>query len=93
MSMLKLDKNSRYNRTKLQDLKKRAKITSSQHCLTETIIVLLNTAPTAEELPEIDIDAIKDAIESGKDVEIIDGKVIAHETKPTNVDYKTRIFN
>lgn len=41
-----------------------------------TIVAVPNTAPTADKLPEIDIEALKNAIESGKDVEIIDGKVI-----------------
>ena len=52
-----------------------------------TIVAVPNTAPVADELPEINIEALKNAIESGKDVEIIDGKVIVHETKPTNVNY------
>ena len=73
---------------KLQDLEEKAKDNVIATLPDGTIIAIPNTAPTAEELPEIDIDAIKDAIESGKDVEIIDGKVIVHETKPTNVDYK-----
>lgn len=53
-----------------------------------TIVAVPKNAPVADELPEIDIEALKNAIESGKDVEIIDGKVIVHETKPTNVNYK-----
>ena len=53
-----------------------------------TIVAVPTNAPVADKLPEIDIEAIKNAIESGKDVEIIDGKVIVHETKPTNVNYK-----
>ena len=73
---------------KLQDLEEKAKGNVIATLPDGTIIAIPNTAPTAEELPEIDIDAIKDAIKSGKDVEIIDGKVIVHETKPTNVDYK-----
>ena len=73
---------------KLQDLEEKAKDKVIATLPDGTIIAIPNTAPTAEELPEIDIDAIKNAIESGKDVEIIDGKVIVHETKPTNVDYK-----
>ena len=73
---------------KLQDLEEKAKDNVIATLPDGTIIAIPNTAPTAEELPEIDIDAIKNAIESGKDVEIIDGKVIVHETKPTNVDYK-----
>ena len=52
-----------------------------------TIVAVPKNAPIADELPEIDIEALKNAIESGKDVEIIDGKVIVHETKPTNVNY------
>lgn len=67
---------------KLQDLEEKAKDNVIATLPDGTIIAIPNTAPTAEELPEIDIDAIKDAIESGKDVEIIDGKVIVHETKP-----------
>lgn len=73
---------------KLQDLEEKAKDNVIATLPDGTIIAIPNTAPTAEELPEIDIEAIKNAIESGKDVEIIDGKVIVHETKPTNVDYK-----
>ena len=53
-----------------------------------TIVAVPKNAPVADELPEIDIEALKNAIESGKDVEIIDGKVIVHETKPTNINYK-----
>ena len=53
-----------------------------------TIVAVPKNAPVADELPEIDIEALKNAIESGKNVEIIDGKVIVHETKPTNVNYK-----
>ena len=53
-----------------------------------TIVAVPNTAPTADKLPEIDIEALKNAIESGKDVEIVDGKVVVHETKQTNVNYK-----
>ena len=52
-----------------------------------TIVAVPKNAPVANELPEINIEALKNAIESGKDVEIIDGKVIVHETKPTNVNY------
>ena len=52
-----------------------------------TIVAVPKNAPIADKLPEIDIEALKNAIESGKDVEIIDGKVIVHETKPTNINY------
>ena len=52
-----------------------------------TIVAVPKNAPVADEHPEIDIEALKNAIESGKDVEIIDGKIIVHETKPTNVNY------
>lgn len=41
-----------------------------------TIVAVPKNAPVADELPEIDIEALKNAIESGKDVEIVDGKVI-----------------
>ena len=73
---------------KLQDLEEKAKDNVIATLPDGTIIAIPNTAPTAEELPEIDVEALKNAIESGKDVEIIDGKVIVHETKPTNVNYK-----
>lgn len=53
-----------------------------------TIVAVPNIAPTADELPEIDIEALKNAIESGKDVKIVDGKIVVHETKQTNVTYK-----
>ena len=58
-----------------------------------TIVAVPNTAPTADKLPEIDIEALKNAIESGKDVEILDGKVVVHETKQTNVNYKQEFSN
>lgn len=78
---------------KLQDLEEKAKDNVIATLPDGTIIAIPNTAPTAEELPEIDIDAIKNAIESGKDVEIIDGKVIVRDTKavadekPLNVEH------
>ena len=58
-----------------------------------TIVAIPNTAPTADKLPEINIEALKNAIESGKDVEIVDGKVVVHETKQTNVNYKQEFSN
>ena len=67
---------------KLQDLEEKAKDNVIATLPDGTIIAVPNTAPNAEELPEIDIEALKDAIESGKDVEIIDGKVIVRDTKP-----------
>lgn len=41
-----------------------------------TIVAVPKNAPVADELPEINIEALKNAIESGKDVEIIDGKIV-----------------
>jgi len=67
---------------KLQDLEEKAKDNVIATLPDGTIIAVPNSSPNAEELPEIDIEAIKDAIESGKDVEIIDGKVIVRDTKP-----------
>ena len=67
---------------KLQDLEEKAKDNVIATLPDGTIIAVPNTSPNAEELPEIDIEALKDAIESGKDVEIIDGKVIVRDTKP-----------
>ena len=58
-----------------------------------TIVAVPNTAPTTDKLPEIDIEALKNAIESGKDVEIVNGKVVVHETKQTNVNYKQEFSN
>ena len=72
---------------KLQDLEEKAKDNVIATLPDGTIIAIPNTAPTAEELPEIDIEAIKDAIESGKDVEIIDGKVVVRDTKSINVEH------
>ena len=78
---------------KLQDLEEKAKDNVIATLPDGTIIAIPNTAPTAEELPEIDIEALKNAIESGKDVEIIDGKVIVRDTKavadekPLNVEH------
>ena len=67
---------------KLQDLEEKAKDNVIATLPDGTIIAVPNSSPNAEELPEIDIEALKDAIESGKDVEIIDGKVIVRDTKP-----------
>ncbi|HEM4066595.1 TPA: LPXTG cell wall anchor domain-containing protein, partial [Streptococcus suis] len=41
-----------------------------------TIVAVPNTAPTAEELPAIDIEAVKEAIAKGQDVKVVDGKVV-----------------
>ncbi|NQN63506.1 hypothetical protein HPA11_04900, partial [Streptococcus suis] len=38
-------------------------------------------APTVAEKPAIDIDAVKDAITKGKDVTVVDGKVVVTNHK------------
>ena len=71
---------------KLQDLEEKAKHNIVTKLSDGTIVAVPKQAPTAEELPKIDVEALKQAIDAGKDVEIIDGKVVVHDTKPINVE-------
>ena len=72
---------------KLQDLEEKAKDNVIATLSDGTIVAVPKGTPVSEERPEIDIKALKEAIASGKDIEIIDGKVIVRATKPISVEH------
>ena len=78
---------------KLQDLEEKAKDNVIAKLPDGTIVAIPNGAPTAEELPEFDINSLNKGLDDSKDVEIIDGKVIVRDTKavadekPLNVEH------
>ena len=72
---------------KLQDLEEKSKHNIVTKLSDGTIVAVPKDTPISEERPEIDIKALKEAIESGKDVEIVDGKVVVRDTKPNNVEH------
>ena len=72
---------------KLQDLEEKAKHNIVTRLSDGTIVAVPKEIPISEERPEIDIQALKDAIASGKDVEIVDGKVVVRATKPISVEH------
>ncbi len=72
---------------KLQDLEEKAKHNIVTKLSDGTIVAVPKATPVSEERPKIDIKALKEAIASGKDVEIVDGKVIVRDTKPNNVEH------
>lgn len=72
---------------KLQDLEEKAKDNIIATLPNGTIVAVPKGTPVSEERPEIDIKALKEAIASGKDIEIIDGKVIVRATKPISVEH------
>ena len=72
---------------KLQDLEEKAKHNIVTKLSDGTIVAVPKEIPISEERPEIDIQALKDAIASGKDVEIVDGKVVVRATKPISVEH------
>ena len=72
---------------KLQDLEEKSKHNNVTKLSDGTIVAVPKDTPISEERPEIDIKALKEAIASGKDVEIVDGKVIVRDTKPNNVEH------
>ncbi|HEM3570062.1 TPA: LPXTG cell wall anchor domain-containing protein [Streptococcus suis] len=45
-----------------------------------TVVAVPKTAPTAMDKPAVDIDAIKQALDNGQDVKVVDGKVVVTET-------------
>lgn len=72
---------------KLQDLEEKAKDNVIATLPDGIIVAVPKGTPVSEERPEIDIKALKEAIASGKDIEIIDGKVIVRATKPISVEH------
>ena len=72
---------------KLQDLEEKSKHNNVTKLSDGTIVAVPKDTPISEERPKIDIKALKEAIASGKDVEIVDGKVIVRDTKPNNVEH------
>ena len=72
---------------KLQDLEEKSKHNIVTKLSDGTIVAVPKGTPVSEERPEIDIKALKEAIASGKDIEIIDGKVIVRATKPISVEH------
>lgn len=72
---------------KLQDLEEKSKHNNVTKLSDGTIVAVPKNTPISEERPKIDIKALKEAIASGKDVEIVDGKVVVRDTKPNNVEH------
>ena len=72
---------------KLQDLEEKSKHNIVTKLSDGTIVAVPKDTPISEERPEIDIKALKEAIASGKDVEIVDGKVVVRDTKSINVEH------
>ena len=71
----------------LQDLEEKAKHNIVTKLSDGTIVAVPKDTPISEERPKIDIKALKEAIASGKDVEIVDGKVVVRDTKSINVEH------
>ena len=72
---------------KLQDLEEKAKYNNVTKLSDGTIVAVPRDTPISEERSKIDIKALKEAIASGKDVEIVDGKVVVRDTKSINVEH------
>lgn len=73
---------------KLQDLEEKAKDNIVTKLSDGTIVAVPKEIPISEKRPKIDIQALKEAIASGKDVEIVDGKVVVHNTKTISVEHR-----
>ncbi|MFM0793114.1 SEC10/PgrA surface exclusion domain-containing protein [Streptococcus suis] len=61
---------------KLKDLEDKAKDNVIATLPDGTVIAVPNTAPAAAEKPAVDIDAVKQALDKGQDVKVVDGKVV-----------------
>ncbi|NQR96925.1 LPXTG cell wall anchor domain-containing protein, partial [Streptococcus suis] len=65
---------------KLKDLEDKAKDNVIATLPDGTIVAVPKDAPTAAEKPAIDVDTVKQALDKGRDVTVVDGKVVV--TKP-----------
>uniref|UniRef100_UPI0004A78CDC LPXTG cell wall anchor domain-containing protein n=1 Tax=Streptococcus suis TaxID=1307 RepID=UPI0004A78CDC len=61
---------------KLKDLEDKAKDNVIATLPDGTVIAVPKVAPTVAEKPAIDIDAVKQALDKGQDVTVVDGKVV-----------------
>ncbi|HFU4458911.1 TPA: SEC10/PgrA surface exclusion domain-containing protein [Streptococcus suis] len=61
---------------KLKDLEDKAKDNVIATLPDGTIVAIPKDAPTAVEKPAIDVDAVKQALDKGQDVKVVDGKVV-----------------
>ncbi|NQN82788.1 SEC10/PgrA surface exclusion domain-containing protein [Streptococcus suis] len=61
---------------KLKDLEDKAKDNVIATLPDGTIVAVPKDAPTAVEKPAVDVDAVKDALDKGQDVKVVDGKVV-----------------
>ncbi|WP_105146431.1 SEC10/PgrA surface exclusion domain-containing protein [Streptococcus suis] len=61
---------------KLKDLEDKAKDNVIATLPDGTVVAVPKTAPTAAEKPAVDIDAVKQALDKGQDVKVVDGKVV-----------------
>ncbi|MFM0844014.1 SEC10/PgrA surface exclusion domain-containing protein [Streptococcus suis] len=65
---------------KLKDLEDKAKDNVIATLPDGTVVAVPKDAPTVAEKPTIDIDAIKQALDKGQDVKVVDGKVVVTKT-------------
>ncbi|HEM5097437.1 TPA: SEC10/PgrA surface exclusion domain-containing protein [Streptococcus suis] len=61
---------------KLKDLEDKAKDNVIATLPDGTIVAVPNTAPAAAEKPAVDVDAVKQALDKGQDVKVVDGEVV-----------------
>ncbi|HGK7335558.1 TPA: SEC10/PgrA surface exclusion domain-containing protein [Streptococcus suis] len=61
---------------KLKDLEDKAKDNVIATLPDGTVIAVPKDAPTAAEKPAVDVDAVKQALDKGQDVKVVDGKVV-----------------
>ncbi|HEM5311162.1 TPA: LPXTG cell wall anchor domain-containing protein, partial [Streptococcus suis] len=61
---------------KLKDLENKAKDNVIATLPDGTIVAVPKDAPTAAEKPAVDVDAIKQTLDKGQDVKVVDGKVV-----------------
>ncbi|MEG3244677.1 SEC10/PgrA surface exclusion domain-containing protein [Streptococcus suis] len=66
---------------KLKNLEDKAKDNVIATLPDGTIVAVPKDAPTVEEKPAVDVDAVKDALDKGQDVTVVDGKVVVTESQ------------